>query len=102
MAETRTSDALVCTDQATTHDRLGFGPYRDTLVEVIRRAETPLTVGVFGAWGSGKTSLLLMLQDALQAGWRTRWLNLPFISCRPLRMVCRRQTKTSVVRNRSA
>jgi predicted KAP-like P-loop ATPase len=57
--------ATVHTDQATKVDRLSFAPYRDTLVDVVRRAETPLTVGVFGAWGSGKTSLLLMLQHAL-------------------------------------
>lgn len=60
------SKSLVYTDQATDDDRLSFEPYRDTLIEVIRFTETPLTVGIFGSWGSGKTSLLLMLQDSLK------------------------------------
>lgn len=54
------------TDKATTHDGLSFDTYRDTILEVIRKAETPLTIGVFGAWGAGKTSLLLMLQEQLR------------------------------------
>ena len=31
-------------------------------MDIIQNAETPLTVGVFGTWGSGKTSLLRMLE----------------------------------------
>ncbi|MBI2951789.1 hypothetical protein HYY27_06840, partial [bacterium] len=54
------------TDRPTTDDRLGFEDYRRTLVEVILRADTPITVGVFGAWGSGKTSLMRMVQADLE------------------------------------
>ena len=60
------NEATVHTDQVTSEDRLAFTPYRDTLVSIIRKAETPLTVGVFGGWGTGKTSLLMMLQDTLR------------------------------------
>ncbi|MFH1567837.1 MAG: SUMF1/EgtB/PvdO family nonheme iron enzyme [Gemmatimonadota bacterium] len=65
------------TDQPTIDDQLGFGDYRRTLVEVVRTADTPITVGVFGGWGSGKTSLMRMVQEDLkQAGrCRTAWFD---------------------------
>ncbi len=55
-------------DQPTKDDRLGFQDYRRTLVEVILQADTPITVGIFGAWGSGKTSLMRMVQVDLEKG----------------------------------
>lgn len=58
--------SAIGTDVATAEDRLGFEPYTDTLSEVIRYSETPLTIGIFGAWGSGKTSLLMMLEKSLR------------------------------------
>lgn len=52
-------------DQAD--DRLEFSRYVAALTEVIMNdaTETPFTVGVFGAWGSGKSSLLKMLDESL-------------------------------------
>jgi len=47
-------------------DRLGFQHYRDVLVDIVRECDTPLTVGVFGPWGSGKTSLMRLVQEALE------------------------------------
>nr|MBC7246026.1 hypothetical protein [Chloroflexota bacterium] len=53
-------------DVPTVHDSLGFAPFRHALYDIITTTpETPFTIGVFGAWGSGKTSLMLMLQDDL-------------------------------------
>jgi hypothetical protein len=48
-------------------DRLEFSRYVAALTEVIMNdaTETPFTVGVFGAWGSGKSSLLKMLNEVL-------------------------------------
>ena len=48
-------------------DRLGFTPYVDALVDLILDplTDTPLTVGIFGPWGSGKTSLMRMVQDGV-------------------------------------
>jgi len=57
-------------------DRLNFADYADVLAEVILTADTPITVGVFGPWGSGKTSLMRLMQRRL-AGRRTaahRWV----------------------------
>ncbi|HUV37206.1 MAG TPA: P-loop NTPase fold protein, partial [Patescibacteria group bacterium] len=55
-------------DQPTNTDALDFIPYRDTLVDIIDDPETrtPLTIGIFGGWGSGKTSLMQMVKDTLK------------------------------------
>lgn len=57
-------------DQHTLDDQLGFSAYQRTLVEVIRKADTPITIGIFGSWGSGKTSLMRMVQQNLDKGRR--------------------------------
>ena len=41
-------------------DALDFTPYGETLADIIQTGDTPLTIGVFGTWGSGKTSLMKM------------------------------------------
>lgn len=48
-------------------DRLQFSRYVEPLTEVIMNdaTQTPFTVGVFGAWGSGKSSLLEMIDQKL-------------------------------------
>ncbi|MEM7129832.1 MAG: SUMF1/EgtB/PvdO family nonheme iron enzyme [Chloroflexota bacterium] len=65
------------TDSHTTTDFLNFSDFRPALRSIIERADTPLTVGVFGPWGSGKTSLLRMLCQDLdemqKANIRTVW-----------------------------
>ena len=50
-------------------DRLNFGPYVRTLLEIILDPEikTPLTIGIFGSWGSGKTSLMRMIEAGIAA-----------------------------------
>ncbi|MBC7262494.1 MAG: SUMF1/EgtB/PvdO family nonheme iron enzyme, partial [Chloroflexi bacterium] len=54
-------------DIPTVRDRLGFAPFRRALRDIITKTpETPFTIGIFGTWGSGKTSLMLMLQDDLE------------------------------------
>jgi len=68
--------SLIWTDKATVDDRLGFEDYRRTLVRVIQGADTPIAMGVFGRWGSGKTSLMMMVQkDLRDAGAQTVWFD---------------------------
>jgi energy-coupling factor transporter ATP-binding protein EcfA2 len=48
-------------------DRLEFSRYIAALTDLIVNdaTQTPFSVGVFGAWGSGKSSLLRMLNESL-------------------------------------
>lgn len=69
------SQSSYLTDHWTIDDFLNFGDFRPALQGILRTAQTPLTVGVFGPWGSGKSSLLKMLQHDLDATglYRTVW-----------------------------
>jgi predicted KAP-like P-loop ATPase len=53
-------------DIPTKKDEFGFSLYVSALEELINETaivDTPITIGVFGAWGSGKTSLMSMLLE---------------------------------------
>lgn len=55
------------TDNETTSDYLGFRVHADLIHAVVTdKALLPVTVGVFGDWGGGKTSVLRMLQQDLE------------------------------------
>lgn len=64
-------------DNPTTDDQLGFGETAGVLFDVITGASNlPLTVGVFGGWGSGKTSLMKMAEKRLvDKSIKTVWFN---------------------------
>ena len=63
-----------------TKDLLDFGRYVDPLVALLVNpvTETPFTVGVFGTWGSGKTSLLKLLDARLQKDYQDKFLRVWF------------------------
>lgn len=65
-------------DRETDIDALGFEPYANSLSElIIEQGITPFTIGIFGSWGTGKTSLMLMLKKKLEStpNARTVWFN---------------------------
>ncbi len=49
-------DSAYHSDYHTINDYLNFGDFKPALRNIIRQGQTPLTVGLFGAWGAGKTS----------------------------------------------
>ena len=53
-------------DNETTEDLLGFQVHADLIHSiVIDRTMLPATIGIFGDWGSGKTSVMKMLEKTL-------------------------------------
>ncbi|RZN38032.1 MAG: hypothetical protein EF813_05290 [Methanosarcinales archaeon] len=66
-------------DSPTIEDGLGFDDYANILLELIGNfdAESPLTIGIHGRWGSGKTSLMKMLEKRFKddKNVKTVWFN---------------------------
>ena len=46
-------------------DSLNIKPHADALTNFIERCDTPITIGIQGEWGSGKTSLLNLIENNL-------------------------------------
>ena len=55
-------------DFSTTVDGFGYDKYANTIIGMITDAKfpSPFTFGIFGEWGSGKTSLMRMIEETLQ------------------------------------
>ncbi len=60
--------AGLLSDREADRDLLDFSPYTETLLDIIRDPQTqgPLVIGLFGTWGSGKTSLMRFVERALR------------------------------------
>ncbi len=54
------------TDEASLVDHFGIGKYISGLSDFILDCNTPMTVSIQGAWGCGKTSLMLMIQEQIK------------------------------------
>lgn len=66
---------FIVNDQPTDTDALDFTPYVQTLADVASTGSTPLTIGVFGTWGSGKTSLMKMVRKYLPEDFTVAWFD---------------------------
>lgn len=67
----------ILNDRHDVHDKLDFVDFRSILKEIVLNADTPLTLGIYGTWGTGKTSLMRMLMEdiARHPSMRTVWFN---------------------------
>lgn len=55
-------------DNASKIDMLAYYPYADMLMDIIKDERMqPLTVGLFGSWGIGKSSLLNILENEIES-----------------------------------
>lgn len=55
-------------DNETSEDLLGFKVHADLLINVINDEQIlPVTIGVFGDWGSGKSSILKIIESELSS-----------------------------------
>jgi uncharacterized protein YjbI with pentapeptide repeats len=56
-------------DRVASEDQLNFSNHVDAFVELIRAADTrpPLTIGIFGSWGMGKSFLLDHIERQIRA-----------------------------------
>src|SRR5947209_2213668 len=65
-------------DQPTSIDHLDFGHYVSGLVDLITSPETqtPLILGISGSWGSGKTSLMQLMEQEVAGRAKARGRNL--------------------------
>jgi hypothetical protein len=68
-------------DKESREDCLGFSSYVSSLAEVcLEKDIAPLVLGIFGSWGSGKSSLMSMLKDKIDSETpgkraKTLWFN---------------------------
>lgn len=54
-------------DNETSEDLLGFKVHADLLIDVINDPDVlPITIGVFGDWGSGKSSVLQIVKEEFE------------------------------------
>ncbi|HSF39565.1 MAG TPA: SUMF1/EgtB/PvdO family nonheme iron enzyme [Thermoanaerobaculia bacterium] len=73
----RPSAPSILDDLPAHRDALDFGPYVETLADIVSspQTSTPLTVGIFGSWGSGKTTLLGMIRQRLPETSTSLWFD---------------------------
>ncbi|HEY7073105.1 MAG TPA: peptidoglycan-binding protein [Acidimicrobiales bacterium] len=66
-SEWRQPNPTLARDYWTTEDSLGYGAYARAISEFIQHPNTkpPLTIGIKGPWGAGKTSVMRMVQALL-------------------------------------
>lgn len=55
----------ILTDEVEYIPILDFSNYRDTIIELIRYTDPRFTLGIYGEWGTGKTTLMKSIEKKL-------------------------------------
>ena len=58
-------------------DNLGIELHTNSLIKFINETSTPITVGIQGEWGSGKTSLINSIHHSFESQEKVKqiWIN---------------------------
>lgn len=56
----------VITDEPTLDDALDFNSYSENLANIIINSDPRFAIGIFGPWGTGKTSLMRMIENKIR------------------------------------
>jgi uncharacterized protein YjbI with pentapeptide repeats/energy-coupling factor transporter ATP-binding protein EcfA2 len=81
---------LILTDDIAIDPILDFNLYRNAIVNIVKTSQPKFTIGIFGEWGAGKTTLINSVDNALQTdknlirvrleAWRYKWEQFPLAS----------------------
>ena len=74
----KSSSIKVLTDEVEGHSVLGFDPYAQGIVDMINGTNPRFSIGVYGEWGSGKTTLMELIRNKLEENKKeilTIWFN---------------------------
>ena len=61
-APLRFNENLESDEKARRKDTLNLLPYAEALADLIHRCETPITIGIQGEWGIGRTTIMNMIR----------------------------------------
>lgn len=53
------------TDEAASEDKFGITDYIGGLANYIEECNTPMTISIQGSWGTGKTSIMNLVNNSL-------------------------------------
>ncbi len=67
LPNSKESRIRIITDEPSSIDSLDFKNYAKRLAEIITGSEPRFSIGIFGGWGTGKTSLMKMICDELKS-----------------------------------
>ncbi|HEU5447320.1 MAG TPA: pentapeptide repeat-containing protein [Nitrososphaeraceae archaeon] len=81
---------LILTDDIASDPMLDFNLYSNAIVNIVRNSHPKFTIGIFGDWGAGKTTLINSVDKALQTdkdlirikleAWRYKREQFPLVS----------------------
>jgi KAP family P-loop domain/Pentapeptide repeats (8 copies) len=69
----------IITDEPTSEGSLGFKKYSESLAHLIENSKPRFSIGIFGHWGTGKTTLMKMImkniegKEAILPVWFSAW-----------------------------